>query len=78
MSADNYLYVAPRGDRFVVVMRFASFDYPLDVEDREHVYYESRLAENAVAQAHRHTYEDIVEYGVSLHPAVRDAFGDDE
>lgn len=74
MSADNYLYVAPRGKKFVIVDRSASCDYRLNIAKYERSIEEHDSAVTAVARAHHLDQGDHwTEYGVSLHPRVMEA-----
>ena len=75
MSADNYLYVAPRGKRFAIVMRFASDDETLRIRRDERSWEEFDSPVAAVARAHALCREEVVEYGVCLHPKVLEALG---
>lgn len=66
MSADNYLYVTKRGDKFVGVMLFASSDYAQSDIDKLRTIVEAFTLNDALRLAHREVERTFYEYGVSL------------
>lgn len=66
MSADNYLYVTKRGDKFVGVMLFASSDYTQSDIDKLRAVVEADTLNAALALAHDENRRTYYEYGVSL------------
>lgn len=78
MSADNFLYVGKRGERWAIVDRSASCeDYSEEISDYERVISEHDYPFAAHLEAARldQTGDYWTEYGVVLSPAIRAAFG---
>jgi hypothetical protein len=74
MSADNYIYIDPVGDKFRVTMQFASVD-DLSFKDSDPVF--DTMIEAAKYATDWEVREVVVEYGISISPRCFDYYDDD-
>lgn len=77
MSADNYLYVGKRGDKYVIVDRCASSQYRHSISHRERAIATLDDAWSAWQEACRLDYigAHYTEYGVNCSPGVAKELG---
>lgn len=75
MSRDDFLYVAKKNGRYVIVNRSASLDYDQGIEADEVPVADSTEPSSAVLMANRLQWDDPTEYGVVVSDRVARELG---